>query len=254
MSNTVVRLAHQFRSVLMSEGATGTISKVNRYIGNVLFEGFYDGPLVNCILSLARRYPVFLDIGAHTGSITLSVAQAFQQCVAIEPYPADVVSLRKAISSRGLSNCEVVECALGDVPGIRSLGMANESSGDRSLASRPDLPDHVSVLVHTLDLICGSLNIRRPFLIKLDVQGYEPLVCKGGRNFLRRECAIISEFWPWGIKSSGSDPLAYIRFLADLGFSARNTKNASLDYKVITRLAQYGLRDRYVTTDLLFVR
>jgi FkbM family methyltransferase len=254
LSNPLATHLRQMRSILVSEGGASLLLKTNRFLGNFIVDGYYDRPLVQCILSFSAHFPTFLDVGAHTGSITFSVSQAFRRCIMIEPSPEDASVLRERILSRELPNCQVFECALSDEPGRVSLGSSKANSGDKSLADRPDLPVRTIVKATTLDSLAQEAIIVAPCLIKLDVQGYEPLVCQGGRRVLEQECAVVSEFWPWGIRTAGASPTAYVAFMIDMGFTVRSIANRPIAPETLERFIRVGEHDRYVTTDVLFVR
>lgn len=254
MSPSIKRLICQWRSVLVAEGCATFLSKVGRYMGSLIVYGFYDAPICKCLLTFSSRRATFLDIGAHKGGITLVVSHAFKRCIAVEPSPDDAEQLRRTFESRRLSNCEVVECALGAKAGFAYLYMSSVDSGDKALVARPDLPERKAVLVMTLDSLADQADIKPPCVLKLDAQGFEPFVCQGGRRLLLDECVVVSEFWPWGIKSVGADPRSFIKTMADMGFVALTIEGRRLTREKIGRLIHYGDHDRYVTTDLLFVK
>ena len=51
----------------------------------------------------------------------------------------------------------------------------------------------VTVPVMTLDALVSELDLKPPFLIKMDVQGAEAKVLRGARRVLTETLAIISE-------------------------------------------------------------
>jgi len=61
---------------------------------------------------------------------------------------------------------------------------------------------------------------RRVDFIKMDVQGAEGLVILGGWKTIERwRPVILMEFWPYGMRSLGTDPLELMRRLAGLGYA-----------------------------------
>jgi hypothetical protein len=46
-------------------------------------------------------------------------------------------------------------------------------------------------------------------LIKIDAQGAEPLVYRGGRQVLSRANMVALEFWPKVMADMGNDPIAF---------------------------------------------
>jgi Methyltransferase FkbM domain len=55
--------------------------------------------------------------------------------------------------------------------------------------------------------------------IKMDVQGFEGHVIRGGKAFLRRGTpTLLMEFWPEGLGNAGTDPERLLRDLTDIGY------------------------------------
>jgi hypothetical protein len=52
-------------------------------------------------------------------------------------------------------------------------------------------------------------------LIKMDVQGSEPLVIDGMKNLIKKVKVLIFEFWPLGIKAAGFDPFSFIERISN---------------------------------------
>lgn len=236
----------------MSEGGMSLLRKINRFVGGLLLPNYYDLPLHQCIAGFGKTHPTLVDVGAHKGSITFAVREAFLRCIAIEPAPWDAKALREIIISQRYSNCEVFEFALGARQGKVYLGYRSYDSGDKSLAPRSDLPFHMIVSMQTLDSFAEEADVESPCLIKLDVQGYEPFVCEGGKVLLEKDCVVVSEFWPWGILKAGADPLAFIIAMEEKGFAVYDIYGRTLERKAVERLIRFGRTDRNVTTDLLF--
>jgi hypothetical protein len=55
-------------------------------------------------------------------------------------------------------------------------------------------------------------------LIKMDVQGSEPLVLDGMKNLIKKVKVLIFEFWPLGIKAAGFEPFSLIERLISNNF------------------------------------
>jgi len=55
-------------------------------------------------------------------------------------------------------------------------------------------------------------------LIKMDVQGSEPLVLDGMKNLIKKVKVLIFEFWPFGLKAVGFEPFSFIERLISNNF------------------------------------
>jgi hypothetical protein len=67
--------------------------------------------------------------------------------------------------------------------------------------------------------------------IKIDAEGAEGLIVNGARNILQQNNPkILMEFWPYGQKNIGTDPIKLLNTLMDYGYRMRlvDDKNQSL--------------------------
>jgi hypothetical protein len=70
------------------------------------------------------------------------------------------------------------------------------------------------------------------------------------RETLRRSenVTLVSEFWPFGLKRAGSDPLDYLSLLASLGFKVRVSAPGHEE------ALRSGSSDRSFYTDLVGIK
>jgi FkbM family methyltransferase len=131
-----------------------------------------------------------IDVGACGGEYSIIMADMFQRVLAIEP-TADMASrLRSALPS----NCEVVECVLGDKPGQASLRVPKkDGSRLHALATVAEhgfafsdigAVDTAVVKQCTLDQLVLDRGIT-PSFVKIDVEGYEGKVLSGAVNVIK---------------------------------------------------------------------
>ena len=73
----------------------------------------------------------------------------------------------------------------------------------------------IEVKKTTLD---SFMKGRKIDIIKIDVQGAEGLVFEGGRDVLKNVKAVLLEYWPYGLRNCGSDPVSFLRMFKDQGF------------------------------------
>lgn len=127
----------------------------------------------------------FFDIGANAGWFTLLAARADASHVyAFEPNPNMFGLLRDNVAVNGLS--EVVTCldyALGAEDGHAYLNLIDGYPGSNSLLGSA-AENRVMVSVRKLDTVWTGLE-KGPRVLKIDVEGFEPLVVKGGRETIR---------------------------------------------------------------------
>jgi FkbM family methyltransferase len=126
-----------------------------------------------------------LDIGAHEGDILRGlVGLSSEQHWAFEPIPAFAARLK-----RRFPNVRVEQIALSDTNGHSEFRFLPGAAACSSILRRPEIEEgHVvhqlSILVRTLD-DCIPEDLRIVF-VKIDVEGMEAAVLRGGRRLLRR--------------------------------------------------------------------
>lgn len=143
-----------------------------------------------------------LDVGANVGQFGVAAAKRFPKATvhSYEPLPQCFRRLQKA--STQLPNLHVHQMALGEAAGSVPFTINSHSHSSSVL---PLLKAHTDAFPHaaqtgritvpmsTLDEQCGSLPLRAPVLLKIDVQGYEDRVLKGGTRILRQIDYIVAE-------------------------------------------------------------
>ena len=153
----------------------------------------------------AYRPDFVLDIGAATGFTAYCALQSFDAVPVhcIEPMEGNFEILKKSIENfqdRAFAyNLAVSDCSGETEINLTTSPYAN-SLFDLPEQYRKDNPDiHIvgrqKVKVETLDALAGKLKLTGKGLLKIDVEGAELNVLKGGKDFLAKQVsAIIIEF------------------------------------------------------------
>lgn len=142
--------------------------------------------------------PVILDAGANVGQTLEKYALAFPtaRIHSFEPFPDSFERLRETAVAR--PPAMAYQMALGEEAGeadfhvnqayhTRNSLLVRPKSGRRYYRDGSELPDTVRVNVVTLDEFCARAAIERINLLKLDVQGAELQVLRGGRRLLEKQ-------------------------------------------------------------------
>lgn len=185
----------------------------------------YEPQLTHWLLSRLERHPggVFVDVGANLGWFTLQAARLpqVQRVVAVEPDVVNHGLLQANLDANGLGErVDAVACALGGGSGLARLNRYKGSNlGRHSLAV-----DHGQggtwVPVESLDVLLDRLKLGDAPLaaIKVDVEGYEPLVLAGASSALARAQALLVELSPGLSLAGGLDLGAALDAIAAAGF------------------------------------
>jgi FkbM family methyltransferase len=163
----------------------------------------------------------FIDIGAHVGLFTVpasAVVGATGRVIAFEPSPDNRLLLEANTKRHGCENVEVVAAAVADRSGKMTLSQSRINTGDHRLGETRGRSG-VRVQVVALDEWLASRSLV-PKVIKMDVQGAEPLVLAGMKELLGSEhpLQVLLEFAPSMLRAAGSDPLRLLEGLQANGF------------------------------------
>lgn len=157
---------------------------------------------------IARPGMSMIDVGASYGVYTLLLATrlASQGHIwAFEPSSFTASCLAKSIACNRLSNVTVVTAALSNRSGTARLSL-NENSEMNSLTSASDGQSE-EVRTKTLDECRTEFGWSGIDFVKIDAEGEESNILRGGENFFRDESPLVMfeirvvESWNMGLIS-----------------------------------------------------
>jgi FkbM family methyltransferase len=163
-----------------------------------------------------------VEVGANLGYFSLVFGRAVGpkgRVVSYEPDPDVGQILRRNAAVNGYSNLEVRPVAVADQTGTMTFYRDPKTTGDNRLFSHGHDRDSFSVPVVTLDENLAEFS-ERIDLVKMDIQGAEPLALDGMERLLqeRPPRRMLIEFWPHGIAGMGRDPARMIDVLRAAGY------------------------------------
>ncbi|MXO90663.1 FkbM family methyltransferase [Pontixanthobacter aquaemixtae] len=200
---------------------------------HLIRDGYFDEALTSVINGMLRPGMTFVDIGANFGTYTVIGAQIVGpqgRVVAIEPVPPIGQMLFETVAMNGFDDrCEVLRVAAGAEDGTATIfGFGSRQGGNTLLEhiaddARDKLGQEVTqheVPVRTLDGIVEELELTRIDFMKIDVEGFEQQVLKGGRKTIQSmRPTLLLEWHACFFDERGNDPRAYYDVLTeDLGY------------------------------------
>jgi FkbM family methyltransferase len=168
------------------------------------WRGTHEPDVQNAISAVIRPRTVVYDIGAHVGSITLGAARLvgdLGRVVAFDGDPENIARLRDNTSRNGLEDrVQVVHAAIwsrtrSDGISFRRGRTARSQGGVEANGNSPVLGsgEVINVPAVTLDDFVAAGG-PRPQLVKIDVEGGEYQVLRGGASlFASQRPLIIAE-------------------------------------------------------------
>jgi len=170
-----------------------------------------------CIERLAHKATVFLDVGAYGGVCALIAAHSNPRLHAIvyEIVPENyLLVIRNIVTNNLAARVEAKLLGIGAGPEVLRLPAAMKLASFATSISLGSSFEHgIDIRVVSLDQETAAMS--GPFLMKIDVEGYEQQVFDGGVEFIRKHrpdiiCEVLTD--------AGEACLAIERQLAPLGY------------------------------------
>ncbi len=185
----------------------------------LIMHGEWDPPQTEVIERLLQKGMTFIDIGANVGYFSLCAAKIVGEeggVFSFEPDEHNYKLLARNVEKNGYNNITTVKKAVSDTNGRATFYLKEENLSAHSLVKEKNTTA-VEVETTTLD---DYLDGRDADVIKIDVEGAEPLVLKGMQKTLEQseKIAVITEFYPNAIAELGYSPEEYLLNLVDMGF------------------------------------
>jgi FkbM family methyltransferase len=168
----------------------------------------------------------FLDVGANGGLFSLMAARAVGPAGlvhAFEPAMAEFALLQHNLALNGFTHVIANQVAISDTIGRTRFAICRDgaynSFGRNTLADQ-QIVEWQSVQTMTLDAHLAAHNLRPVHLLKIDTEGAELLVLRGGVQLLRAPDSpvVLCEFSDLTTAGLGYSTADLWSFFADLGF------------------------------------
>ncbi len=149
-------------------------------------DGTYQAAHLQTALAYVKDWTVAIDGGAHVGTWSRLMAGRFARVLAFEPSSDTFEALKVNMASFGCTNVEPIHAALGAVKGSVRMDLDDASVARKNLGARYAV-DGGKIPRVTID----NFNLTSCGLLKLDIEGSEPLALLGARATLARCRPIV---------------------------------------------------------------
>jgi FkbM family methyltransferase len=193
----------------------------------ILFTGVYERGTNSILEAHVKPGDVVVEAGANTGTETLLISRltgAKGKVLAFEPVPHVVNKLKNNLALNNIENAQVMELALGETRKEISFYVYPENHPNQGMGSKVlenSGLEKITVMQTTLDSLVEDGTIARIDFLKMDVQGAEFDILRGGIN-------CIKKYRP-KIFLEAADDLSNLRaiynYLADLNYAIRLIKD-----------------------------
>ncbi|BBZ12403.1 FkbM family methyltransferase [Mycobacterium branderi] len=145
-------------------------------------------PEIVLVRSLCDPNRVSLDIGADVGEFTIAMLASSRSVIAFEPRPAQARALAAMFGAVGAA-VRVEAVALSDRPGVTAMRVLESAPGRSTIDGANALSDADGGAVRSVDVQVKRLDdfgLDDVGFIKIDVEGHELAVLRGGADTLER--------------------------------------------------------------------
>lgn len=163
---------------------------------HIFWDGGFSRSQLRLLDRVLRKDMVYMDVGANAGEQVVFAAKRLPEgaVIAFEPVAALHARLAENVALNRFTNVRAVRLALGDTPGAQPMfgsdepeadGTTNEGAG--TLFPRDSHRRRLdTAAVERLDDWAAANGLERLDVLKIDVEGAELAVLRGGELTLRR--------------------------------------------------------------------
>jgi FkbM family methyltransferase len=156
-----------------------------------MYKSKIENESLDFLKSYIKRNITVIDVGANIGYFTIEISKyldSSSRIIAIEPGLENFSRLQKVVKEKEREpNISLVLAGLSEERGLGSLELDPSNPANHKISETQN--GAKSVELYTLDSITEKL--KNVALIKIDVQGYELAVLKGGKKLLKQHSPAL---------------------------------------------------------------
>lgn len=176
------------------------VSNDKKSVQGTLYRFQNEHKQLKSLLNELNSKDTFYDIGANTGIYSCFASKVCKDVVAFEPYPPNILELEKNANLNS-SNISIFEVALSDQTDTVGFKTEEQISSNYPGPNSPGFGKGAIAVDDDYDLEVPSIKgddliedneISEPNIVKIDVEGAEPLVIEGLQKALSKDsCRIV---------------------------------------------------------------
>jgi FkbM family methyltransferase len=141
-------------------------------------------------LRKTQKEITFFDIGANVGHHSLFMSKYVDEIIAFEPFPLLQAKFQEKLALNHLTNVRVIPYALGDEDDVQYYypgGGTNSGAGTFLPEENVAYGEPIEISIRNGDRLFSELDLPPIDLMKIDVEGFEPLVFRGLAGRIQRD-------------------------------------------------------------------
>lgn len=231
------------RSHRAAEKASFHVS-LQAHTQKTMYQMFQAGALyehATSMLAIGALRPgdIAIDIGAHVGYFSLLFRLLVGRTGAVyafEPMPDTYLRLVRNIMRNNFTNVIPLPLAVAERSGTAEFCINSENEGGSTLLPIVvnDEHDRVQVQVTSLDNVFVTALPSRPRLLKIDAEGVEMLILKGGRQWFLAQAPdmLICEINRGALDAAGTSESEIRAHMESLGYRSAVIIMRNMDGKI----------------------
>lgn len=161
------------------------------HISHKHLDGTYEDDTLKAIARFQPPDSVCYDLGASIGYISLLMAKKAKAVYSFEPAPHALEEIRRQSTLNGFSHIHPVQQVVsGDFREVE-FALTDNAYGSRIVAGQPVAKDRPKLKFKTTTLDTLATQYPAPNFIKIDVEGEELAVLRGGEKVIRSSRPIF---------------------------------------------------------------
>ena len=162
-----------------------------------------------------------MDIGANIGTTSLFFANLNSKAriFSFEPHPDTFKRAQENIRINKFKNVQLINIGLGEKKETLKLYEVNENNpGANRIISEEQNFKYKLINVDMLETILDDHQITKVDFIKIDVEGFEYSVLKGGGKFIKENPVLFIELDDNNLKANNKSAKELIQLLVTFGY------------------------------------